>query len=115
MRKGSDILNERAADAGITLGSSIPLPVFTQLGLPAVVACTGCGMTMVMPSCLVDDDDQCWCRDCAGEDEDEEASPNESPEEPEIDESMNPYDGTFDWENDRSIIGEDGQSSLFLF
>lgn len=26
--------------------------------------------------------------------------------EPDIDESMNPYDGTYDWENDRCEIGD---------
>jgi len=27
--------------------------------------------------------------------------------EPEIDESMNPYDGTYDWENDVVSIGDE--------
>ena len=27
--------------------------------------------------------------------------------EPEIDESMNPYDGTYDWENDMVSIGDE--------
>lgn len=70
MKSGKDILYQRAADAGIVLGGSIPFPVFAQLGLPPIVACTGCGTTMVLPACMVDDDNQCWCRNCSGQEED---------------------------------------------
>ena len=38
---------------------------FTENGLPMVVACTCCGMTMVAPSAMIDDDGQCYCSSCA--------------------------------------------------
>ena len=67
MKSGKEILEARAVETGIILGDSIPMPVFSKLGLPAVVACTGCGMTMVVTSCLIDDNGFIWCRDCAGD------------------------------------------------
>jgi len=50
------------------------------------------------------------CRNHCGLGVDEDSTPDEEldidfPEEPEIDESMNPYDGTYDWENDCTMIG----------
>lgn len=44
-----------------------PFSAFEAVGLPPVVACSGCGMTMSLigPSCRVDDQDRCWCADCA--------------------------------------------------
>lgn len=47
---------------------SIPGSWFTENGLPMIVACTCCGMTMAAPSALIDDDGQCYCSSCAGED-----------------------------------------------
>lgn len=43
------------------------------------------------------------CRNHCGLGVDEDSYP----EEPEIDESMNPYDGTYDWENDVVSIGSE--------
>lgn len=40
---------------------------FSENGLPMIVACTCCGMTMAAPSAWVDDDGQCFCGGCAGE------------------------------------------------
>lgn len=42
-----------------------------------------------------------------GADESEENFENEIPDEPEVDESMNPYDGTYDWQNDSISIGSE--------
>lgn len=38
---------------------------FTENGLPMIVACTCCGMTMAAPSAMIDDDGQCYCSNCA--------------------------------------------------
>jgi hypothetical protein len=46
----------------------IPGTWFSQNGFPMIVACTCCGMTMAAPSALIDDDCQCYCSSCAGED-----------------------------------------------
>jgi hypothetical protein len=35
------------------------------VGLPMVVACTGCTMTMAGAGALIDASGQCWCADCA--------------------------------------------------
>ena len=48
----------------------IPASWFTENGLPLVVACTNCGMTMASPWCWVDHDGQCYCDVCAGAEED---------------------------------------------
>lgn len=40
---------------------------FAQRGLPMVVACTCCGMTMGLPSAWITDDGECYCSDCRGE------------------------------------------------
>lgn len=53
---------------------NIPGTWFAENGLPMVVSCTCCGMTMVAPSAFVDDDGSIYCGDCSGydyEDEDE--------------------------------------------
>lgn len=36
-----------------------------KVGLPMIVACTGCTMTMAGAGALIDADGQCWCADCA--------------------------------------------------
>lgn len=46
----------------------IPGTWFSEHGLPMVVACTCCGMTMSSPSAMIDDDGSCYCGGCAGED-----------------------------------------------
>ena len=46
---------------------NIPGNWFSENGLPMIVACTYCGMTMSSPSALVDDDGHCYCSSCAGE------------------------------------------------
>lgn len=45
----------------------IPGNWFAEAGLPMIVACTCCGMTMASPSAWIDDDGQCYCSGCAGE------------------------------------------------
>lgn len=40
---------------------------FEKAGMPMVVSCTGCGMTMtsLSPTAQVDDEDYIWCKECA--------------------------------------------------
>lgn len=38
---------------------------FVENGLPMIVACTSCGMTMALPSALVDEDGCICCSSCA--------------------------------------------------
>jgi hypothetical protein len=38
---------------------------FAENGLPMIVACSCCEMTMASPSALVDDEGHCFCRICA--------------------------------------------------
>ena len=40
---------------------------FSENGLPMIVECSCCGMTMVLPSAMVDDDGRCFCSLCACE------------------------------------------------
>lgn len=44
---------------------SIPGSLFQQHGVPMVVACTHCQMTMAVFSALIDEDGRCFCGDCA--------------------------------------------------
>ena len=48
---------------------NIPGSWFVENGLPMVVACTCCGMTMCSVSAWIDEDGQCFCGGCAGEEE----------------------------------------------
>lgn len=45
----------------------IPASWFAEQGLPMIVECTYCGMTMALPSALVDDDGNCYCHGCVDE------------------------------------------------
>ena len=49
--------------------NTIPVSWFSEHGLPMIVACTCCGMTMSSPSAMIDDDGSCYCGGCAGEEE----------------------------------------------
>ncbi|MBE6148165.1 MAG: hypothetical protein E7167_01435 [Firmicutes bacterium] len=40
---------------------------FAEQGLPMIVECTECGMTMALPSALVDDNGHCYCHGCVSE------------------------------------------------
>ena len=44
----------------------IPGNWFSENGIPMIVACTCCGMTMSSPSAWIDRDGQCYCGGCAG-------------------------------------------------
>jgi len=49
LRRGMEIFEERARKAGIDLalyGGRIPAELMLRLGIPLIVACTKCGMTM---------------------------------------------------------------------
>ena len=39
---------------------------FVENGLPMIVACTCCGMTMAAPSAWIDRKGQCFCGGCIG-------------------------------------------------
>lgn len=45
---------------------TIPGTWFSQNGLPMVVSCCCCEMTMASPSAWVDDEGYTYCADCAG-------------------------------------------------
>ena len=48
---------------------NIPGTWFSDNGLPMIVSCTCCGMTMALPSGWVDyDTGEIYCGGCAGED-----------------------------------------------
>ena len=38
---------------------------FAENGIPMVVACTCCGMTMAAPNAMVDEEGHAYCWDCA--------------------------------------------------
>ena len=40
---------------------------FSENGLPMIVECSCCGMTMALPSAMVDDDGHCFCSSCSCE------------------------------------------------
>lgn len=44
---------------------SVPASWFAEYNLPLIVSCTCCGMTMVLPSALIDDDGCAYCSSCA--------------------------------------------------
>lgn len=48
---------------------NIPGNWFSENGLPMIVACACCGMTMAAPSAWIDEDGSCYCGGCAGEEE----------------------------------------------
>jgi hypothetical protein len=49
--------------------------IFEDHGVPMVVACCGCEMTMVLFSAVLDQHGRCWCEGCAGDfEEDPERS-----------------------------------------
>ena len=41
---------------------------FAEHNLPMIVSCTCRGMTMALPSALVDEDEYTYCRSCVGND-----------------------------------------------
>jgi hypothetical protein len=70
VKTGYQIIEERAAEKGLTIPEGgIPLDFLDALGIPMVVECTGCEMTMCVSSAKVDDDLRTWCSDCASEPE----------------------------------------------
>jgi hypothetical protein len=71
MKSGMEILRERASKASLELGSTIPESVFRSLGLPMIVSCTNCEATLALPAAYIDLDDQIYCGDCAGVEDDD--------------------------------------------
>lgn len=60
--------NYIAENLGLEMPSgNIPGTWFSENGLPMIVACTCCGMTMCSVSARIDRDGQCYCGGCAGE------------------------------------------------
>ena len=45
---------------------NIPETWFYENGLPRVVACASCGMTIASPSALIDENGFCYCSSCGG-------------------------------------------------
>lgn len=41
---------------------------FVENGLPMIVECSCCTMTMPLPSAFIDDDNCIYCSDCKGDD-----------------------------------------------
>ncbi|MEV4533410.1 hypothetical protein AB0J82_06215 [Asanoa sp. NPDC049518] len=58
--RGIDLLRDAVGDK-----DAYTLSDCARAGIPMVVACTGCGMTMVGASAFIDLDDHVWCGDCA--------------------------------------------------
>ena len=54
------------------LPSSMNGSWFSEHGLPMIVACTCCQTTMALPSALIDGNNDIFCHDCAGDDEEVE-------------------------------------------
>lgn len=46
---------------------TIPGSWFAERGLPMIVSCTCCGMTMALPSARIDREGYTYCGGCAGE------------------------------------------------
>lgn len=60
-----------AANFGLEMPSgNIPGSWFSENGLPMIVACTCCGMTMAAPSAWVDHNGYTYCGTCAGAEDD---------------------------------------------
>jgi hypothetical protein len=47
-------------------GRGVSGGTFEEHGLPMVVSCTGCEMTMTLFSARISEDRQLWCSDCSG-------------------------------------------------
>lgn len=45
---------------------SIPMTWFNKNGLPAVVHCSSCEMTMTLFSAMIDEDGYTYCQTCGG-------------------------------------------------
>lgn len=61
MKTGDQIIRERGI---IPVGDQITEQEFIDAGLPMVVECTGCTMTMAFPTSHIDDNGQIYCSDC---------------------------------------------------
>jgi hypothetical protein len=59
-RTGIDLVREAAGDK-----DSYDWADHDAVGLPMIVACTGCTMTMAGAAALIDAEGFCWCADCA--------------------------------------------------
>jgi hypothetical protein len=59
-RWGFDLLRNAVGDKDSYDGRD-----FIAAGLPMIVACTGCAMTMTGASAFIDTDSYVWCHDCA--------------------------------------------------
>ena len=51
-------------------GTEIPMTWFSEHGLPMVVQCSCCQMTMALPSAFVDEEGSVFCKNCASSLED---------------------------------------------
>jgi hypothetical protein len=70
LRRSMEIFKERARKAGIDLRKykkTYPAELMLQLGIPVIVSCTICGMTMPGLGAFVDVDDDdlhVYCTEC---------------------------------------------------
>jgi hypothetical protein len=70
---GRELWDRRSRERDLPLLEDLPesfsLVEFDKRNLPAVVACFGCTMTMVLFSARIEDggDRRVWCVDCVGE------------------------------------------------
>ena len=75
MIRGWDVIEAKAKAADVTIGDSVTADVLDQLGLPMVVACAGCQMTMGLPSAHVDPQGFTYCAECAEQKETADVGP----------------------------------------
>ena len=71
---------------------NIPGSWFAENALPMVVECTCCGLTMALPSALVDDDGTIYCSSCA------EVSADDEPADIDSDFGFDPYEGCYTYD-----------------
>ena len=69
---------------------NIPGSWFAENALPMIVECACCGMTMALPSAMIDDDGYCYCSSCAGE--------YDEPADIDDDCGFDPYEGCYTYD-----------------
>lgn len=71
---------------------NIPGSWFAENALPMIVSCTCCGMTMALPSAMINDDGACFCSSCADSFECDE------PADIDDDFGFDPYEGCYTYD-----------------
>lgn len=65
MKDMMDEIADRALDRGVEIPEQLTMEFLESLGIPLVVACTACDMTMVCGSAKISEDGHFWCGSCA--------------------------------------------------